>query len=214
MYKKWNELFNIMHMENNGIYIDLVKGMGITMVDYTIRMARLEDATVIQAIYEPYVLNTPITFEYEPVTQEEFKKRMENVLKDFPWLVCEMDGKIVGYAYCSRFKERAAFDWDCECSVYIDLDYHRRGIASALYQKLFELIEKQGYYTIYSLITKSHSSSIELHKKFGFEELCVYPKTGYKLGEWWDLLVMEKRIKEVDSNPIKPKSIHEIDKFK
>lgn len=179
-------------------------------MDFSIRMATLDDAVAIQAIYEPYIINTSITFEYKPIPVQAFQKRMETVLKEFPWLVYEIQGKVVGYAYCSRFKERAAFDWDCECSVYIDQDYHRRGIASALYQKLFELVEKQGYYTIYSLINNSHQSSIELHKKFGFEEIAVYRNTGFKLGKWWDLLVMEKRIRPLDDHPVKPKTVHQI----
>ncbi len=180
------------------------------MKEHHIRMAKVEDAEAIQAIYEPYVLNTSITFEYETVSLEMFQNRMVNVLKEFPWLVYELDNKIVGYAYCTKFKERAAFDWDCECSVYIDQNYHRKGIASALYEELFKLVEMQGYYTIYSLITGSHTSSIELHKRFGFKETCFYPKTGYKMGEWWDLLVMEKRLRELSQNPIKPLNIHNL----
>ncbi len=180
------------------------------MSNLVIRMATLEDAAALLSIYQPYILNTAITFEYEPLTLEAFQKRMEHILVQFPWLVCEVEGEIVGYAYCSRFKERAAFDWDCECSVYIDEKYHRRGIATELYHKLFELVKEQGYYTIYSLITYSHQSSVELHKKFGFTEVGVYEKTGYKFDRWWDLLVMEKRLKSFEETPVKPKSIHEI----
>jgi L-amino acid N-acyltransferase YncA len=180
------------------------------MSDLVIRMATLEDAAAIVSIYEPYILNTSITFEYEPVSVEAFQKRMENVMKQFPWLVCGVDGKVVGYAYCARFKERAAFDWDCECSVYIDEQYHRRGIGTALYHRLFDLVKEQGYYTIYSLITYSHKSSVELHKKFGFTEVGVYEKTGYKFNQWWDLLVMEKRLRNFEEKPVKPRSIHEI----
>jgi phosphinothricin acetyltransferase len=180
------------------------------MSERKIRMATLEDAPAILAIYEPYILNTAITFEYDPVPVEVFEKRMETVLQQFAWLVCEEEGVILGYAYCSRFKERAAFDWDCECSVYIDEKAHRRGIATELYHKLFELVEQQGYYNIYALITYSHSSSVELHKKFGFTEVGIYQKTGYKMGQWWDLLVMEKRIHTFEDTPQKPRSIHKI----
>jgi phosphinothricin acetyltransferase len=139
-----------------------------------------------------------------------FRERMEGVLKQFPWLVYERDGIILGYAYCARFKERAAFQWDCECSVYIDQKAHRQGIATALYNKLFELVKQQGYYTVYALITYHHDSSTLLHKKFGFAEIGVYQKTGYKFKKWWDLLVMEKRLREPDSTPLPPKTIHEI----
>ncbi len=176
----------------------------------TVRMATLEDAPAIYTIYEPYILNTAITFEYDIVPLEEFRKRMETVLCQYPWLVYEKDGRILGYAYGSRFKERAAFQWDCECSVYIDQDVHRQGIATALYNCLFELLEKQGYYTVYALITYHHESSTKLHQKFGFTKVGVYPKTGYKLGKWWDLLVMEKRLRSVDEAPLKPEPICKI----
>lgn len=180
------------------------------MSENKIRMATLEDSDDIQAIYEPYILNTAITFEYEPVSATVFKKRMAEVMEEFPWLVYELEGKVVGYAYCHRFKERAAFDWDCECSVYIDENYHRRGIATTLYNKLFELVKKQGYYNIYTLINNSHTSSIELHKAFGFTKEGVYEKTGYKMGQWWDLLVMVKRLREFDGIPQKTIGIHQI----
>jgi len=180
------------------------------MSEAMIRMANVEDVPAILAIYEPYILNTAITFEYETIGIETFQKRMETVQKQFPWLVYEQEGKVIGYAYCSRFKERAAFDWDCECSVYIDEKAHRKGIATALYTKLFELMQKQGYYNIYALITYSHESSVSLHRKFGFTDVGIYKKTGYKMGKWWDLLVMEKRIHSFEENPVKPKTIHEI----
>ncbi len=178
--------------------------------EFIIRMATLEDAASIYAIYEPYIMNTAITFEYDPVPLDSFHQRIASVLKQFPWLVCEKEGRILGYAYCGRFKERAAFDWDCECSVYIDEKEHRRGIATMLYQKLFELVYAQGYYTIYALITHSHATSIALHKKFGFTELGVYENTGYKFGQWWGLLVMEKRLRSFEEEPKKPKTIHEV----
>lgn len=176
----------------------------------SIRMATPQDASAIAAIYEPYICNTTITFEYDPVPTDMMRNRITEVMKQFPWLVYEKDGKILGYAYCSRFKERAAFDWDCECSVYIDEKEHRKGIASELYNRLFELIRLQGYYTIYALITFSHESSISLHKKFGFTEVGVYQKTGYKFDKWWDLLVMEKRLHSFSETPVKPKAFYEI----
>jgi L-amino acid N-acyltransferase YncA/ADP-ribose pyrophosphatase YjhB (NUDIX family) len=177
---------------------------------YTVRMAALEDALDIYAIYEPYILNTAITFENQPVPLEEFRLRMKMVLEQFPWLVCEREGKIVGYAYCARFKERAAFDWDCECSVYIDENEHRKGIASLLYKEILELVRKQGYFTVYALITNSHQSSIAFHERFGFTKVGVFERTGYKFEKWWDLLVMEKRLRAFDEKPTRLLSIHEI----
>jgi phosphinothricin acetyltransferase len=178
--------------------------------DYTIRMATLEDAPAIYAIYEPYILNTAITFEYTPVPMDEFWQRMKKVMEHFPWIVCEQNGKILGYAYCARFKERAAFDWDCECSVYIDEKEHRKGIASLLYERLFDLVQKQGYFTIYALITNSHESSIAFHQRFGFTKVGVYEKTGYTLGQWWVLLVMEKRLRSFEEIPTGLRTIHDV----
>ncbi len=175
-----------------------------------IRLATLEDAPAILRIYEPYIIHTAITFEYDLIPLEEFQKRMETVLEHFPWLVYERDGEIIGYAYCAKFRERAAFAWDCECAVYIDQKAHRQGIARALYDTLFELIKEQGYHTIYALITYQHDSSMELHKSFGFQKVGIYEKTGYKHGRWWDLLVMEKRLRPCEGEPAAIKSIHEI----
>ena len=180
------------------------------MSELIIRMARPKDAKAILAIYEPYILETAITFEVDIIPLEIFEDRMSKVQKQFPWLVGEKEGKIVGYAYCSSHYERAAFAWDCECSVYIAKESHHQGIATALYTKLFQLIAKQGYYNIYSLIAVPHESSVALHKKFGFTEVGTYLKTGYKLGTWWDLLILEKRLCSFDQKPTKPWSIHEI----
>ncbi len=180
------------------------------MDEAVIRMATLEDAEAILRIYEPYIIETAITFEYTPVPLDDFRKRMELILEQFPWLVYERDGVILGYAYCAKFKERAAFQWDCECSVYIEPTSHRQGIATALYHKLFELVKQQGYYTVYALITDHHESSLRLHKMFGFTEVGVYYKTGYKFNQWWDLMVMEKRLREPASYPEPPKSFREI----
>ncbi len=178
----------------------------------TIRMANLEDAEEVYKVYEPYILNTVITFEYDKVPVEVFRERMKNVMDKFPWLVCLIDGEIAGYAYCSPHLERAAFGWDCECSVYLNEKYHRRGIGTALYEALFHIVEQQGIYNIYSLICIPHESSVALHKKYGFTEVGTYYNTAYKLGKWRHLLVMEKRLKETIGEPAPVIPIHKIDK--
>lgn len=180
------------------------------MSEFMIRMAMLSDAEAILAIYNPYVRETAITFEFDPVPLDIFKERMKKVQAQFPWLVCEQEGRVVGYAYCSQYKERAAFAWDCECTVYLIEEAHRQGIATALYTKLFELVKEQGYYNVYALITFLNDSSVVLHRKFGFTEVGIYQKTGYKMGKWWDLLVMEKRLRTFEEIPKKPRSIQEI----
>lgn len=158
-----------------------------------IRPATLEDAERILAIYEPYILNTTITYEYDVVSLDEFKMRMENTMKKHPWLVYEVEGEIAGYAYASPHLERAAFAWDCEVSVYIAPKFHKMGIASRLYQELLTIVERQGYINVYSLIDYPNDGSYALHKKFGFTELGIYRNTAYKFGAWRNLQVLEKR---------------------
>ena len=180
------------------------------MSSITIRMATLEDAEDILKIYEPYILNTVISFEYEKVPLPKFKERMEKIMLQFPWLVIHIDGKMAGYAYCSPHLERAAFAWDCECTVYLAEEYQHRGIATTLYQILFELVKQQGYYNIYALICDSNRSSISLHKKHGFREVGTYYNTAYKLGEWRNLMVLEKHLRNYSDKPEDVKSIHEL----
>lgn len=168
---------------------------------YCIRQATLEDAKDILAIYEPYILHSTVTYEYETIPLEEFEQRMVGVMKKHPWLVYEIEGKIVGYAYASDHLERAAFNWDCEVSVYIAKDFHGKGIASKLYFVLLEIVRLQGYYNVYSLIDYPNEGSMALHNKFGFTEVGIYKNTAFKHGDWRHLIVLEKRIREL-SKPI------------
>lgn len=176
-----------------------------------IRMATLEDAQAINEIYEKYIMETAITFEYEPVPLEEFRGRMEKVLEKLPYLVCEIDGKIAGYAYVAPFKSRAAFAWDLEITVYLREDYFRRNIGRAFYEALFEISKKLGYVNIYALITEPNEKSKRMHEAMGFEQVGMYPNTGYKLGQWWGLNVMCKQLTSDIVTPNPTRSIHEID---
>lgn len=168
-----------------------------------IRMATLDDAIRLLEIYEPYILNTAVTFEYETVPLNVFQNRMSKIMEQYPWLVYELNGVIVGYAYACPFHERAAFAWDCECSVYVDSTYHGIGIASALYSKLFELIKMQGFYNVYALITTSNVSSIRFHEKWGFKIDGNHERCGYKFGKWYGLTYMSKAIGDYNVPPKK-----------
>lgn len=181
------------------------------MKEMKIRMATIEDASSILDIYEPYILNTPITFEYDKVAIKEFEGRIENIQSKYPYLVCTIEDTIVGYAYCSTHRERAGFKWDCECSVYLKEEYSRKGIASSLYEALFTIMYTLGYYNIYALICVPNDKSVALHHKFGFYEIGTYANTAYKLGEWRDLLVMVKELREFIVPKAAPLSIHDLD---
>ena len=177
----------------------------------TLRMAIPEDAPAMLAIYAPYVENTSITFEYVPPTVEEFTRRVEAVLPQYPWLVCEADGEIAGYCYAAAHHERAAFQWDAELSVYVDSRFHRQGIASRLLRCMLALLTAQGYYRLYSLITVPNPGSVGFHEAHGFYHIATYPATGYKLGEWHDMIVMERPLRQLQENPVPPVSWQSLD---
>jgi len=153
----------------------------------TIRLATENDAEQIQAIYVPYVLHTAISFELGPPTVEEMRQRIVKTVQHWPWLVCENKGEVLGYAYASRYRERAAYKWSVEVSVYIDERFHRLGIGRALYSPLFKLLALQGFYNAYAGITLPSSASVGLHESLGFQPVGVYRAAGYKLGAWHDV---------------------------
>lgn len=149
-----------------------------------IRFATEEDAAVILGIYEEYIKNTRVTFEIEVPTLAAFRERMARITAQFPWLVCEIDGEIAGYAYASKHGERAAYRWSADLSVYINETYHRRGIATALYGAVQELLRKQGYFTVYAGVSTPNPKSEAFHTALGFRALGEFKNVGYKLGKW------------------------------
>ena len=161
-----------------------------------IRLAAPEDAKALLDIYAPYVTGTAVTFEYAVPKAEDFQDRIQATLEQFPWLICEVDGEIAGYAYASPFHERAAYQWDTELSVYVSPAFHRQGVARALYGKLLPILKRQGYYNLYALVTLPNPASIGFHQSYGFETAGVYHGTGFKFGRWHDMTVLEKRLRD------------------
>jgi phosphinothricin acetyltransferase len=160
----------------------------------TIRLATPADAKGILDIYAPYITDTYHTFEMEVPSIKEFEERIAGYLEHWPWLVCEMDNVIAGYAYGARYRERVAYQWCVESSIYIHDDYQRRGIATALYKSLFEILKRQGYTNVYAVINLPNDKSVALHEKLGFEYFATYRNVGYKLGQWknvgwWQLII-------------------------
>ena len=149
-----------------------------------LRTATPEDGALLARIYEYYVRETTITFEYDPPCEEEFSRRIAHKLKRYPYIVAEVDGRVAGYAYASSFRERAAYDWDTELSVYVDREYRHLGIGKRLYSALIELLEKQGFVNLYAWITAPNPESISFHERMGFGHICDIPAIGYKHGAW------------------------------
>lgn len=156
-----------------------------------IRMAEEKDAEALLEVYRPYIATT-VTFEYEVPTVEEFARRVCHTLQQYPYLLCEESGRVLGYAYAHRAWERAAYQWDAELSVYVSAEAHGRGIGRALYRALMELAQLQGVRNFYGVITGENVRSIRFHEEMGFTVAGVHHRTGYKNGKWLDVIDMEK----------------------
>ena len=148
------------------------------------RIATAEDAASLLGIYAPYITATAISFETTVPSIEEFGQRIEKCLVKFPWIVCEIDGRLAGYAYASVHREREAYQWTCECSVYVSDGYQGRGIAMMLYETLLKILEMQGLVNVYAGITLPNEASVKLHEKCGFVFFALYDNIGFKLGKW------------------------------
>ena len=171
-----------------------------------IRTATPDDAPRLSEIYAPYVENTSVTFEYEVPTEHEFRSRIENTLRKYPYLVAECGGKIVGYAYAGIFKERAAYNWAVELSVYVDSGFLRHSVGAVLYDRLEDILKKQNVTNLYACITYSDvedavhdNGSIRFHENRGFVLTAHFHKCGYKFSRWWDMVWMEKFIAPHDA---------------
>lgn len=180
-------------------------------MSWKIRIAKETDAQAILNIYSHYILSTAITFEYEVPTLSDFKKRIEKVGKQFPWLVYEEDEMILGYAYASPHKERAAYQWNVELSIYLSNQKIGNGIGKKLYKTLLDLVTYQGYKNAYGCITLPNEKSIALHKHFNFEEIGVFSNTGNKFNRWHDVIWFGKKLKEYDNIPRIPIKISELE---
>lgn len=173
-------------------------------MECAIRTAVEADCEAMLEIYRPYVLRTSISFEWEAPSPEEFRTRVRETLKTHPWLVAESQGEILGYAYATPHRYRKAYQWACECSVYMKASSHRRGIASALYRKLLAILKEQGFVNAYGGISLPNSPSVHFHEAMGFKPLCVFPNAGFKLNAWHDVGWWICALNEPAENPRAP----------
>lgn len=152
-----------------------------------IRAVQAADAAAICAIYNPYVRTTVITFEIADVAEAEMAERIKEYTAQYPWLVAEADGKVVAYAYATRWRTRAAYDWTLESTVYVDQAYTGRGIAKPLYLELLRLLKAQGIHAVVGCIALPNDASVALHEKCGFEKVAHFPEVGRKFERWIDV---------------------------
>jgi phosphinothricin acetyltransferase len=165
-----------------------------------LRPATLEDCEPVRTIYEPYCY-TPISFELDPPSTGEMRRRLEKTLAQFPWLVCENGGEVIGYAYACKHRERAAYEWSVDTSVYVSTQQHRRGVGRTLYEALFEILALQGYINAYAGVTLPNPASVALHRAVGFEPVGVYRNVGFKCGSWHNVAWFQRPLQTPPEKP-------------
>ncbi len=168
-----------------------------------IRIATTDDATELLKIYSYYVEHTAITFEYDVPSVAEFRQRIENTLKKYPYIVATENNKILGYAYAGAFKARAAYDHSVETSIYVDRDARGRGIGSILLERLEELLKKMNILNVNACIAVPEQEdeyltfgSVRFHEAKGYHTVGTFHKCGYKFGRWYNMIWMEKMLGE------------------
>ena len=161
-----------------------------------IRDAQAGDADACAAIYAPYVRDTAISFELDPPTPDEMATRIVAAQRTHAWIVAESGGQVVGYAYGSEFKSRAAYRFTCEVSVYLAPELRRTGAGRALYEVLLPRLAARGFRTAVAAMTLPNEASVGLHRALGFETIGVYRGVGWKLGAWHDVAVAQRPLRE------------------
>lgn len=160
-----------------------------------IRPVKLSDAEAIASIYNPFITDTVITFEYDPVSKEEIASRIQKVLEGgHPYLVAEEDGKVVGYSYASQWRTRAAYRYTVESAVYLDPAYKGKGLGSTLYQALLDELKLRGTHVVLGGITLPNPASVALHEKLGFVKVAEHHEVGFKFDRWLDVGFWELRL--------------------
>lgn len=171
--------------------------------DFRLRTATVDDAERLLSIYAPYVTRTAITFEYDVPSADEFRRRVAHTLESYPYIVAESvtDGSLLGYAYASRFKERAAYQFACETSIYVRHDVRGRGVGGALLTALEESLVRQGVRSICACITYVQvadpyltNASMLFHERMGYRLVAHFHRSGFKFGRWYDMIWMEKLV--------------------
>lgn len=169
-----------------------------------LRAATPDDAAAIADIYAPFVTASAVSFETEPPDEAAMRARIEAGGALYPWLAAEEDGTILGYAYAARFRDRPAYRFAVETSVYLRAGASGRGLGRALYEPLLAMLEAQGFTQAIAAITLPNDASVRLHERLGFERAGTYRQVGWKLGEWHDVGLWQKALAAAGNPPAEP----------
>ena len=159
-----------------------------------IRTATTADAAAIAAIYNHYIATTTISFEEQPVPAEEMAGRIETVGARLPWLVCEQDGVIMGYAYATPWRVRSAYRFSVESSVYVSPEHPRQGVGTRLYRVLIDELRARGLHMVIGGIAQPNQASVALHESMGFKKVAHFAEVGMKFGRWIDVAYWELKL--------------------
>jgi phosphinothricin acetyltransferase len=162
------------------------------------------DAGRIAEIYAPIVRDTPISFEVEPPSVDVMRDRIITLTATHPWLVLELDGEVSGYAYAGPFKDRPAYRWSVETTVYLDESLRGKGLGRDLYAALIDELISAGFANAFAGITRPNPASDALHESLGYRLIGVFPRAGFKLGEWHDVGWWHRPLAIIDS-PAEPR---------
>ena len=170
----------------------------------TIRLATSDDAEQIAAIYAHFVLNTPVSFESDAPDKAEMERRIDSIIEQYPWLVCDIDRQVAGYAYASQHRVRYHYQWSVDVTVYVHESFRRRGIGTALYTALLAVVPLQGYVSAFAGITLPNPGSVGLHEAMGFKLVGIYRNVGFKLGRWHDVGWWQLQLRDLPVEPGPP----------
>lgn len=169
-----------------------------------IRPARPEDAPAIADIYGYYVRETAITFATVQPSPQQFADQISE--GRYPFLAAEEENAVIGFAYAHAYHPKEAYRWDVELTIYLRHGLEGRGAGSRLMHALLNILRRQGYLLAYSCITLPNPASLALHRRFGFTELGIFPRNGYKLGRWCDVIWLQRPLGEALPSPQEPQA--------
>lgn len=172
-----------------------------------IRMINDDDIFACWWWYNWYITHSSCTFETSPIDEGVFRDRVHAIREKYPWIVLQEDDRLLGYAYLSGFNARAAYDWTCDLSIYMNPDERGKGYGRRLMDAILDLAQQDGYVCVVSIITSGNEMSEKLHLSCGFEKKALFENFGYKNGEWKDVSYFVKKLNEPSEKPEKPKNL-------
>lgn len=179
-------------------------------MDGSIRVATPADGEAVRSIFAPFVESTAVSFEVEPPTGSEMAGRIETTVRTYPWLVCEVEDGVVGYAAAGALRSSPPYEWTVELSIYVAERVRRSGVGRALYASLFAVLDLQGYRDAYAVTTLPNPASVGFHERMGFEPVGLFPEVGYTQGRWHDIRWWRRPIGEKSAAPQRPTPLSDL----